>query len=168
MNFLVGEVHAQITNPALPFAGSGSGTVIIGNLISALVSAFLVMGFVMALFHLMFGAMRWVTASGDKNALQNAQDRMTQAVVGLILLVATWAIMLLVSTILGFQFPNFNLQSITGGGGGGSNSGSTRAYGDRSPGPETGSVYVWTRAGSSCTYGGNTFSYDYDYWCRVQ
>lgn len=168
MNPLVKPAFAQITNPALPFAGSGSGEVIIGNLISVLVSVFMIVGFIFALFHLMFGAIRWVTASGDKTALQNAQDRMTQAVVGLILLVATWALMMLVSTILGFNFPNFNLQTITGAGGDGGGTSSTRNYGDRSPGPEQGSMYVWTRAGSYCTYGGNRFTYDYDYWCRLQ
>lgn len=117
MSFFTKAAYAQITNPALPFAGQGSGELIIGNLISVLVSLFMTVGFVFALFHLMFGAIRWVTASGDKAALQNAQDRMTQAVVGLILLVAVWAIMQLVSTILGFTFPNFNLQTITGASG---------------------------------------------------
>lgn len=114
MTFLIPEARAQINNPALPSGiGSGPGEPIIGRTISALVGVFIVVGFVLAIFHFMFGAFRWITASGDKTALQNAQDRMTQAVVGLIILAAAWAVMLLVSEFLGLDFPNINLPGLT-------------------------------------------------------
>lgn len=99
-----------IINPVLIFAGQGDaaqGMIILSSIISALVGLFLVVGFILAIFHFMFGAIRWVTASGDKTHLQNAQERMTQAVVGLILLAAVWAITTLIYTFLGWnQGPN--------------------------------------------------------------
>ncbi|MEK7165417.1 MAG: hypothetical protein AAB874_01240, partial [Patescibacteria group bacterium] len=97
-----------------PAVGTGDGAKIVSNIISALIGLFLVIGFVMALFHFMFGAIRWITASGDKTALQNAQERMTQAMIGLIILAAVWAIMLLVGKFVGLDFPNFILPTITG------------------------------------------------------
>ena len=100
---LVSEVFAAgITNPVLPEkVGSGEGGPIVANLISAAVGIILFFGFIMALIHLTLGAVRWITASGDKTHLQNAQERITQAIVGLIVLAAIWAVFILVSNFIG-------------------------------------------------------------------
>ncbi|HCM37455.1 MAG: hypothetical protein UV61_C0010G0024 [Candidatus Gottesmanbacteria bacterium GW2011_GWB1_43_11] len=94
---------AGITNPVLPTLGQGPGLPIVGNIVSGLIGIFMLIGLIMAFFHLIFGAIRWITASGDKTQLQNAQERMTQAIVGLILLAAVWAIVVMASNFLGFQ-----------------------------------------------------------------
>ena len=94
---LIQSAYAQgITNPVLPTIGHGEGGPIFGNIISAIIGMFLIVGFIFAILHFMFGAMRWVTASGDKTALQSAQERMTQAVVGLLIMAAIWGIMIVV------------------------------------------------------------------------
>lgn len=95
-----------VINPVLPFAGTGDAAqaaVIFGNIVSAIIGLFLIVGFIMAIFHFIFGAVRWITASGDKNNLQNAQERMTQAVVGLIILASVWAIVALIYTFIGWD-----------------------------------------------------------------
>lgn len=98
----VSAAYAQgITNPVLPKLGQGAGEPIFGNLISAIIGMFLIVGFIFAIFHFLFGALRWITASGDKTALQSAQERMTQAVVGLIIMAAIWAIVILVGQFTG-------------------------------------------------------------------
>lgn len=112
-----GIVYAQgINNPVLdPSVGSGEGGPIVGKIISAIVGLFIIFAFVLALFHLLFGAYRWITSSGDKQRLQQAQESMTQAIMGLILVAAVWAIMTLLSQFLGLgTFPSFNLPTITG------------------------------------------------------
>jgi len=100
----------QIVNPVLPTAiGAGDGAQTIGRIVSAIIGIFLIAGFVLALFHIIFGAISWITAGGDKNRLQAAQERITSAIIGLIILTAIWAIMLLIGTFLGFGFPKFTI-----------------------------------------------------------
>lgn len=105
-----------IVNPVLPEVGQGEGGAILGNVIGAVVGIFLVGGFIFALLHMLFGAITWISASGDKAKLQNAQERITQAIVGLIVLAATWALMSLIFSFLGFgaQFPLFPLPTFSG------------------------------------------------------
>lgn len=104
-----------IVNPVLPneFKSVEGGQTLLGNLISAVVGMFLIFGSIFALFHLLFGAFRWISASGDKTALQNAQERITQAITGLIIMAAIWALMFLVTQFLGIEFPNIPLPSLT-------------------------------------------------------
>lgn len=106
-NLFVSIVYADgITNPVLPIPGTGgqaAGPGIFGKIISALIGMFLLFGFILALFHLLFGAVRWITAGGDKTTLEHARDRIYQAIVGLIILVAVWALTVLISTFLGWD-----------------------------------------------------------------
>lgn len=132
---LVSKVWAQgITNPVLPGIGSQPGAESLGKIISAVLGIMLVVGFILAFLHLIFGAVAWITSSGDKGKLENAQSRITQAIVGLIIMAALWAIMLLVGEFTGIGFPNLQIPTVndaasggsggsTPGGGGGSNSG---------------------------------------------
>lgn len=94
------ESNSGITNPLLPGLSNSAS---LGILISRILDVLLLFGFVLALFHFMFGAIRWITASGDKAALQNAQDRITQAVVGMIILAAAWAAIIVISVFLGWR-----------------------------------------------------------------
>jgi hypothetical protein len=117
---------AQITNPLLPTTiGSGAtdaGATALGKLIGNVAGGILVIGFLLAFFYLLTGAMSWITASGDKNQLEAARNKITHAIIGLIILASVWAIMTLVSAFLGISFPNIpipTLDSVINGGGGG-------------------------------------------------
>lgn len=109
---------AQIVNPVLPDnlgqGGSEAGPPAVGQLISGFIGAFFVFAFVMALFYLLLGGFNWITAGGDKTRLQGARDEITNALVGLIVVGAGWAIMMLVGDFLGIQFPNLELPTIGG------------------------------------------------------
>ncbi len=99
---LISPAYAQgIVNNALPQLGTGEGETIFGNLITGLISLAIVVGVIAALIFLILGAIRWITSSGDKNQLQQAQQTITSAVIGLIILAAVFAIMVVVSTFLG-------------------------------------------------------------------
>ncbi len=106
LNLLIKPVlTAGIINPVTKLGEGGKlvGSVIFGNTISAIICMFLVVGFILAILHFIFGAVRWITAGGDKTHLQSAQERMSQAVVGMIMLAAAWAIVILVSLFLGWD-----------------------------------------------------------------
>lgn len=115
----------QITNPVLPgVTGAGTGEAALGSIIGAVVGIMTLIGAIAALIYLLLGALSWITSAGDKTKLEKAQQQITQALVGLILLVSVWAIMLLVGQFTGLGFPNLIIprigQSTAGGGGSGS------------------------------------------------
>lgn len=105
-----------IINPVLPgplgSGGNDSGAPAIGALISGFIGAFLIFSFIAAFMYFLLGGFNWITSGGDKAKLQAARDEITNAIIGLIIVVAAWAIMTLVANFLGIDFPNFHLPAI--------------------------------------------------------
>lgn len=107
---------AQITNPVLKGSlGTGSvdtGGTTVGKLIGTLVGAMFIFSFVLAFFFLLTGGISWITSSGDKAQLQAARDKIINALIGLIIVGAAWAVFKLVGGFLGIQFPNLTLPTL--------------------------------------------------------
>jgi hypothetical protein len=55
------------------------------------------------IFYFVLGAFRWISAGGDSGNTQKARDQMTQAVIGMILVVASYSIIGLVGNLFGFN-----------------------------------------------------------------
>lgn len=112
MNLLL----AQITNPVLPGAlGSGGNTTgpsALGSIIGSLVGVFLILSFMAALLYMLLGGFDWITSGGDKAKLQSARDKITNSLVGLIVVGASWAVMMIVSNFIGIDFPNLPIPII--------------------------------------------------------
>ena len=51
-----------------------------------------IVAFILAFFYLLFGAVSWITSSGESGKLATAKNRMIQAIVGILILASTWAI----------------------------------------------------------------------------
>src|SRR4030042_4291642 len=96
---------AQIKNPVLPVSlGSGNtsqGGTALGKLISGLLGALLVAGFILAFMQLIIGGIHWISSGGDKQALEKARGGITNALMGLVLVAAAYAIMTLVGNFFG-------------------------------------------------------------------
>jgi hypothetical protein len=75
----------------------------IGKLISALVGVLLIIAALIAFFFLIMGGIQWITAGGDKAGMEVARNKITNAIVGLIIVGAAWAVMILVQNFLGIQ-----------------------------------------------------------------
>ena len=73
----------------------------IGQLISAIVGTLLIVAALLAFLYLIMGGIQWITSGGDKAGMETARNRITHAIVGLIIVGAAWAIMLLVQNFLG-------------------------------------------------------------------
>ncbi len=87
-----------------------SGFTNIGEILQALLTlAFFVAG-VALLFNIIIGGIQWINAGGDPKAMTSARTRITNAVIGLIIVVAAYAIAVIVglvdgiSTVHGFKF----------------------------------------------------------------
>jgi hypothetical protein len=73
----------------------------LGQLISALVGTLLIISALLAFFYLILGGIQWITSGGDKTSMEAARNKITHAIVGLIIVGAAWAIMILVQNFLG-------------------------------------------------------------------
>lgn len=52
-------------------------------------------------FYLIWGGIEWITSGGDKGKTEKARDKITAAIIGLIILAAAWAIITIVIRFLG-------------------------------------------------------------------
>jgi len=73
----------------------------VGQLISAAVGTILILAALLAFVFLILGGIQWITSGGDKAAMEAARNKITHAIVGLIIVGAAWAIMMLVQNFLG-------------------------------------------------------------------
>lgn len=72
-----------------------------GKLVQALVGTLLIVAALLAFIYLIIGGISWITSGGDKANMETARNKITQAIVGLIIVGAAWAIMLLIQNFLG-------------------------------------------------------------------
>lgn len=68
----------------------------------------LVVAFVLAFIFLIIGGIRWITAGGDEKAVAGARGMITAALIGLVIVLVSYAIIRLVEIFFGFNI-------ITGG-----------------------------------------------------
>ena len=110
------SVFAQQTiNPTFKINNSDVGLRNVSNLISAGVTLFLIIAIIAALFFLIWGGVQWITSGGDKAATQAARDRITAALVGLVVVFAAWLLLTVAGNFLGFSFTTLVIPSAVTG-----------------------------------------------------
>lgn len=111
-----GGVPDTITNPV--FKGSifdamvstkDGGYIFIGTLIPKMVGLLLVFGGVAFFFMFLWGAITWILSGGDKASVENAKGRITNAIIGLVLMVGTFAIAKLIETFFGISILSIDI-----------------------------------------------------------
>jgi hypothetical protein len=75
----------------------------ITEVVSAVVGIMTVSAGIWFLFQLLIGGIGWISSGGDKHSLETARNRITHALVGIIIIFATWSILALVGKIFGFD-----------------------------------------------------------------
>ncbi len=110
------RILAQITNPILPASlGGGAnpnvnqGGASLGKLISSLIGALFVAGFLLTIMELIIGGIQWITAGGDKQALEKARNGITNAIMGLVIVAATYALATLLGKFFGIDITNLTI-----------------------------------------------------------
>lgn len=107
---------AQIVNPVIPGAlgsgGSAAGAPALGAFIGSIIGLLIIAGFVIAFFYLLIGGFDWITSGGDKAKLESARDKITNAIIGLIVVAASWAVMTLVGDFVGITFPDLPIPTV--------------------------------------------------------
>jgi len=113
IQFDIGEAAQDI----LPYAddvAEGGGGQVVANIISSLLSVALVVGAIALLLFLVWGAIEWITAGGDSGKIEKARTRITQSIVGILVLSSVIAIFMVVQNILGVSLINFGGRSSGG------------------------------------------------------
>src|SRR3989338_5461890 len=74
-----------------------------GKFFSALVAVILVGATLWTFIQLLWGGLDWISSGGDKSKLEMAQHRLTTALLGLFVVVSSWALYLIVLQFLGIS-----------------------------------------------------------------
>lgn len=76
------------------------------QLFNKLINVVLVLSTLLTLAYLIWGAFQWITSGGDKGKTEKARNALVAAVIGLIIVASSYAILLLVLNFLGYQSLN--------------------------------------------------------------
>ena len=72
----------------------------LGDILTFLIRAFFIVAGLMALLFLLMGALAWVSSGGNKENVDKARDKITAAIVGLVLIVAVLALIVTMEQIV--------------------------------------------------------------------
>ena len=86
----------------------------IGELINGVLNFVMVIAALLVFMYLIWGGIEWITSGGDKGKTESARNKITSAVVGLIVLAASYAILLIVLRFLGYSDLNAVFENIGG------------------------------------------------------
>lgn len=90
-------------NPNNAFSASiGDAATQFEKSISLAVGVMTVVGGIWFIFQIIGAAVGWVSAGGDKQAVQNAQKKLRDAITGLFIVVASYLIILFIGNLIGF------------------------------------------------------------------
>ncbi|KKR33587.1 MAG: hypothetical protein UU37_C0003G0005 [Candidatus Gottesmanbacteria bacterium GW2011_GWA2_41_12] len=94
-----------ICNPAVPATcqKSAAPESLFARAIGGFVVAFLIVSTLFTLFHLLLGGFGYITSGGDKSAIEIAKQRIQNALFGLFLVAAAWAIFIVVAQFFGLS-----------------------------------------------------------------
>lgn len=85
----------------------------IQNVPGQIVSILLIIAIVLALIYLVYGGIKWITSGGDKQKVDGARSHITAAIVGLVLALAAYLILNLVTYIFtGTTFQTFTIPKL--------------------------------------------------------
>lgn len=97
---LISIAHAQdvaaVPSTVTPFPN-------LGTLISTTIQVAMLIAGLIVLFIIILGGIQYVTSGGDKEAAQGAKNRITAALVGLLILVSAFAITMIVEKVFGIR-----------------------------------------------------------------
>lgn len=94
------------TGPFQTVLDQGATQTQLGTLLSNLITTITVVGSLAFVVYFTIGGLKWITAGGDKAKVSEAQTQMTQAAIGLIVIVVSFFIIGIVGAVLGIDILN--------------------------------------------------------------
>ncbi len=101
---LIHKVFAQPAAPEITLNRPDTVRIVnIGTLIQGVVKGALLIAALLVFLYLIWGGIQWILSGGDKSKTQEARDRITAALVGLAVVAAAWAVMLIIQYFFGID-----------------------------------------------------------------
>jgi|GEM_PF-1903502 len=97
---VLGEIINKIESPGHVDPAAG----LLAQVISAAVGLITIVAGIWFMLQFLLGGFSWITSSGDKNKVQEAQHKITNSIIGLTIVVAAYAVANLISKILGIPY----------------------------------------------------------------
>lgn len=91
----------MIRNPLLPQPVDQTGVQFFQNALPAAVGLGFVIGAIIFFFMLVVGAIQWIFSGGDKQSLESAGGKLSNALVGILILFAAFAVINLIEIFFG-------------------------------------------------------------------
>ena len=95
------EIKNPIFGSALQNVYSSGPTNFLSTFLPRFIGFAFIVGSVLFLFMFVTGAIQWIASGGDKQGLESAKGRITSAIIGIILLFASYAIINLIEGFFG-------------------------------------------------------------------
>jgi len=107
-----GDGNLNEINLGAPGNFSELGEITTGSMIGVAVNIIYIISTLTFFFILLFGGVKWITSSGDEKKLAAARASITHGLIGLAIVFVAWALMSLLSSLLGFDFTNLTIKSL--------------------------------------------------------
>ena len=99
-------IYAADTINITPKSGSSLSSLsnlTVGGIVSGAISLILIIVALVFFFILVIGGLKWITSGGDEKKVAGARAQITNALIGLVIVFAAWAIMKLIGTVFGID-----------------------------------------------------------------
>ena len=93
-------ILAQIGNVIIPTADIGFKAPSFSDVMTFTIRLVFVIAGLLALFYLLLGAMAWITSGGAKENVDKAREKITNAMIGLVLVFVVFGVIALMEVVL--------------------------------------------------------------------
>jgi hypothetical protein len=98
-------IISPIVNPAIPNIAKQTDTnnipTMFGTLVSGLIGILLTVATIFTFAQLVQAGLEWISSGGDKSNVESARNHITNAIMGLFIVFAAWAIFILILRFFG-------------------------------------------------------------------
>ena len=74
-----------------------------GTMFSSILNVVMLIAAILVFAYMIWGGVEWITSGGDKGKAESARNKLTAAIIGLVIVAASYAVVTLVVQFLGFQ-----------------------------------------------------------------
>jgi len=110
---LISAANNSITNPVINTSLQGkTGIGFFGLLLPNLFTLALIIGSIIFVFVMIMGAVQWISSGGDKQALEGAKSKISNAFVGLVIMLAIFAIIKVLENFFGIHILTLDIGAL--------------------------------------------------------
>lgn len=108
LDFYKEAITQELPGVANNLADATSSDRGMGDLITQYLGAVMSVAALLLLLYLIWGAIDWISSGGDKSKVEKGREKITQAVIGIIVMASTLALFLTIQAFLGINLFQLN------------------------------------------------------------